>query len=125
VDYLQTIRAAGLRLTKARQAVVAALTEAKEPLTVAEIYERLGKRADLVSVYRTVERLEALGLLTREQQGAHAVFALADRHHHHIVCRSCEQQACLPCDVTVPIPKGFSAVQHAVSLTGLCANCAH
>lgn len=123
--HLRTIRDAGYKLTRPRQVVLGYLQRQDEPQTAGTIYRRLRETGiDLVSVYRNVELLERLGVVTRGRQGKSATYALADRHHHHIICRSCRRQVCLPCAVSSPQPKGFSNIQHEVRFTGLCANCA-
>lgn len=127
LDPLRQVKAAGVRLTKVRQVVLNYLQEQGEPQTVAAIHRAIGGRGgvDLASVYRTVELLERLGLATREQHPSGAIYVLADRHHHHIVCRSCRRQACLPCAGELPRSRqGFTAVQHQVMFSGLCATCA-
>lgn len=122
----ERLRAAGYRLTKPRRAVLSYLQRQREPKTAAEIYRGMGRRTiDLASVYRTVELLERLGLLERELQGKRASFALTtSTHHHHIVCRSCDRRDCLPCDLTVPPARGYRAVQHHLTLSGVCSSCA-
>ena len=118
------IRSAGFRLTTVRQQVLEYLLRQTEPQSVAAIHRGLGQGVDLASVYRTVELLQRLGVVVREPRDGQAAYSLADSHHHHIVCRSCDREECLPCDLRLPTPKGFSAVQHAVALTGVCATCA-
>ncbi|MDD5110093.1 MAG: transcriptional repressor [Patescibacteria group bacterium] len=123
--YANQVKTAGRRMTKARQAVLRYLQNQEEPRTAAEISRGLnGLRVDLASVYRNVELLERLGVLMRSRQGNSAAYALSDRHHHHITCRSCRRRVCLPCEVSLPQPKGFRSVQHEVRLTGVCAACA-
>ena len=124
-EYLTRVRQAGCRLTKARRAVIAYLQAHDEPQTAATVHRGLrGMRTDLASVYRTLELLERLGVVSRESDGKTAAYAFADHHHHHIVCRGCHRKTCLPCALRLPSPRGFSAVQHQVVLTGVCASCA-
>ena len=111
-------------MTRARQAILDRLGRQNEPQTVAAIYHTLGERINLTSVYRTVELLEKLGVVTREQQGNLSAYVLSDHHHHHIVCRSCDRQVCLPCAVPLPRYNGFTAVQHEIRMTGVCVACA-
>ena len=122
---LERLQLAGFRITRIRRAVLRYLERQREPKTAADIFRGIGQgEVDLASVYRTVMLLERLGLLEREVQGRQAAFALAGNpHHHHIVCRACERQACLPCDFSLPPPRGFTAVQHHLTLSGVCANC--
>lgn len=124
-DYLRQVKTSGHRLTRARQVVLQYLQTQTEPQTAADILRGVGRaRVDVASVYRTMELFEELGLVCREQQGDFGAFTLSDRHHHHITCRSCHRQTCLPCAQELPTPKGFSAVQHQIRLTGVCGACA-
>lgn len=123
-NHRKQIKTAGRRLTRVRQAILAHIEATREPQTVAAIHHALAQRVDLASVYRTMELLEQLGVVTRETSSQPAAYALADRHHHHVVCRVCQRKACLPCAVSLPSPRGFTAVQHQVALTGVCAACA-
>ena len=53
-----------VRLTQARRAVLAVLSEASMPLSAAEIHARVvDRRADLVSVYRTLHLMLDLGFV--------------------------------------------------------------
>ncbi len=121
---LHQLKIAGFRMTAPRRRVLEYLRGQAEPQSVAAIHHGLGPGVDLASVYRTVELLQRLGMVVREPREGTAAYRLAGQHHHHIICRSCDHQECLPCDLRLPTPKGFSAVQHAVSLSGVCATCA-
>lgn len=124
MSLLSVLSAAGVRLTAPRRRVLEYLQRQSEPKTAAQIFQGIGQGSDLASVYRTLELLERLGSVVREPRQSEAAYSLSSQHHHHIVCRNCERQACVPCDLHLPSPKGFSAVQHAVSLTGVCTMCA-
>lgn len=121
---LHQLKIAGFRMTAPRRRVLEYLRGQAEPQSVAAIHRGLGQGVDLASVYRTVELLLRLGLVVGETRGQGMTYVLSERHHHHIVCRSCARESCLPCDLRLPAPRGFSAVQHAVSLSGLCVSCA-
>lgn len=121
---LHQLKTAGFRMTAPRRRVLEYLRGQAEPQSAAAIHRGLGQGVDLASVYRTVELLQRLGVVVREPREGRTVYSLAGAHHHHITCRSCARESCLPCDLRLPAPRGFSAVQHAVSLTGLCVSCA-
>ena len=88
---------AGYRRGGARQAVIELLASQECALSVHEIEELLrdsGRQVGRASIYRVVEELEELGLLSRLDLGTGtARFEPADprgsRHHHHLLCEDC------------------------------------
>jgi Fur family transcriptional regulator, ferric uptake regulator len=61
-DALDVLREHGLRVSRARRAVLAALLEARGPVTADELAMALAE-ADRASVYRNLETFEELGLV--------------------------------------------------------------
>ena len=71
-DVAAAIRAAGGRLTATRRLVLEALFEAEGPISAELLASRLARRGpafDLPSVYRNLERLEALGVVRHVHLG--------------------------------------------------------
>lgn len=133
-DQAVIVRQAGYRLTRAREAVLAVLAQAEGSLDAGAILERgrsfhpaLGR----VSVYRTLDLLEALNLVRRVhgEEGRHT-YARADRPQgHYLVCQSCGQVIEFPCTgleewlEAVGRQSGFEIRKHLVQLEGLCSLC--
>jgi Fur family transcriptional regulator, ferric uptake regulator len=136
----------GLRLTGPRRAVLDVLVGSRVPLTVPEIHARLGgRRAHIVSVYRTVHMLVRLRLvrptaslrLGAALRGSQR-FELAEEftgHHHHLICQGCgaieDLDGCLLADAAltqlaryVRRTRRFEVTEHEVRLFGLCRQCA-
>ena len=68
VSVKDEIRAAGKRITRTREAVLSVLESAKYPLSSTEVYARLKKQKvaiDPVTIYRNLDALKDLGLVTR------------------------------------------------------------
>ncbi len=87
------LRAAG-RVTAARLLVLEALDTAHEHLTIAEVHARVShsrQPVNLSTVYRTIERLEELGLVHRLDAPGDAKYGLHQHPHHHAICVSCER----------------------------------
>ncbi len=89
-------RGLGCRMTAGREAVIEVLSITKEHLSAEEIYNLAKKRnpeLGLTTVYRTLERLSAMGEVYKFDFGdKRARFELARSakgHHHHLVCTSC------------------------------------
>jgi Fur family ferric uptake transcriptional regulator len=133
-DFATQLRAASLRVTRPRLAVLAALHE--HPHVDTDTVIRL-VRADLdavshQAVYDVLRALTDAGLVRRIQPaGATARYeAKVDDNHHHVVCRSCGAIADVDCAVghapclTASDPHGFLVDEAEVVYWGTCPDCA-
>ena len=134
-DVLALVRERGGRVTEPRRAVVAALVDgAHEHLTAEAVAERV--QADqpdvhLSTVYRTLDALEGLGVVSDVHLGhGPSTYHLAAEPHHHAACDTCGAVVHLPGDLfddvlaQVRRDTGFAAVAPHFSLTGRCRACA-
>jgi Fur family transcriptional regulator, ferric uptake regulator len=126
---LGTLRARGLRISATRRHVVDALFDATEPLT-AEAIARAAQ-ADLASVYRNLEALEAAGI-ARHLHVGHAAgrYVLSGRHEGgYAACERCGAHVALEDDdlaglrETVRALTGFACDFAHFPLVGFCADC--
>ncbi|MDX3097171.1 Fur family transcriptional regulator [Streptomyces sp. ME01-24h] len=133
-DWKSDLRQRGYRLTPQRQLVLEAV-DALEHATPDEILTEVRRTAsgvNISTVYRTLELLEELGLVSHAHLGHGApTYHLADRHHHiHLVCRDCE--SVIEADVSVAEPLtsrlretyGFETDMKHFAIFGRCADCA-
>ena len=129
----RALRQAGYKLTQPRLAVLSVLEEHAEQLNPYDIH-RLGKkiykRLGLVTVYRTLEILDELGVARRvHTQGRCHGYARAGGDQHYLVCRRCERIVEFPCDgldnliASVRCKTGYQIDAHLLELTGLCPQC--
>lgn len=124
---LKILTERGYRITQARTEVVEALSRIHEPITIQAL--ALEVDVDEVSVYRTIATLRK-ELLVEEITTAGNVtrYALAEGHHHHVVCENCAKVVHISCDTEPEIPskvEGFSVVHtHELTFYGLCKKCA-
>lgn len=128
------IRAAGLRVTSARVAVLDALRE--HPHASADaIFTDVDRRAPgttLQSVYNALSDFEAARLVRRIQPAGQPMrFEVRiDDNHHHLVCTSCgrvEDVDCIVGEAPCLHPSqthGFALTQAEITFWGLCAACA-
>jgi Fur family ferric uptake transcriptional regulator len=132
--WLARLQGSGYRLTSSRRAVVKALADAERSLTASDVFEigRTGhKRLGLVSVYRTLERLEELGLVQRVHRpdGCHAYVSALDDHQHLLLCETCGRVEVFRGDNLKDFSKrlegesGFSIHSHWLQFFGLCKTC--
>ena len=98
MDDLQVLidraRRHGVRMTRQRAIVLQALCELDGHGSAEEIYKQatLHRRdVDLSTVYRTLERLRDLRILSQTDlgRGCAEFEVMTDRPHHHLVCRNC------------------------------------
>jgi Fur family transcriptional regulator, stress-responsive regulator len=133
VEIQQTLRSAGLRVTRPRVAVLAAVCSHPHADTDAIIG---AARRDLPNVshqavYDCLHALTAAGLVRRIQpSGSVARYeSRVGDNHHHVVCRSCGDISDVDCAVgeapclTASDDKGFSIDEAEVVYWGLCPAC--
>jgi Fur family ferric uptake transcriptional regulator len=128
------LRARGYRLTPQRQLVLEAvdrLGHATPEELVAEVRKTAGG-VNISTVYRTLELLEGLGLVTHAHlgHGAPTYHAVTGEEHVHLVCRSCEHVAELSPAIVehlvrdLQTERGFVVDIGHVTIFGLCRTCA-
>lgn len=135
-EWLACLKANGYRLTAPRQAVVEVLTNRHYILSPQDVYEYARERypkLGLVTVYRTIEKLEELGLLQRvhrpsDCQGFVAAFS---GHQHLIICQECGVVEYFDGDhegidrlmATIEAQSGYRIHEHWLQLFGTCDRC--
>lgn len=132
---VERLRAAGVRLTAPRLAVVESMASAGgHHLTAGDLLAtlRLGDpRFHESTVYRTLDRLVEIGLVTRiDADGGPVVYHLTVTDpHHHVVCDRCGLVTGVPADLLDPVAArlsadhGFVLRADAVTLPGRCQVC--
>jgi Fur family ferric uptake transcriptional regulator len=127
------LRSRGLRLTAQRQLVLEAVYELGHA-TPDQVHTKVSATAagvNITTVYRTLELLEELGLVTHAHlsHGAPTFHAVGDDQHVHLVCRACGEVSEVSPGVlselsdTLGREHGFRIDIGHVALFGLCAGC--
>ena len=125
----------GVRPTRQRKAVVAALGDVKVFASAQEIYALLrsrGQDVGLTTVYRTLQALADSGEIDvlRKPEGESVYRQCSTGHHHHLVCRSCgltveiEGPAVESWADKTATQHGFAEVEHTLEIFGTCGACA-
>ena len=133
-DMMASLREVGYRLTPQRMMIVSIINESEGHITADEIHERVRKEypfVDISTVYRTLQLLKKLRLVTDTDLGSGVVqYELSDRgRHHHLVCRACGQTTPLdgsflePLARTIESTYSFQADVEHFAIFGLCAAC--
>jgi len=132
--WLTQLQENGYRLTGARRAVVETVVLSNHALTPVEVYDaarRAYPALGLVTVYRTLEKLEELHLIQRvhQPQGCQAFITLGEGHQHLLLCQNCGQASFFEGDDldnlidSIARKTGYSIREHWLQLFGLCKNC--
>jgi Fe2+ or Zn2+ uptake regulation protein len=133
-DHARTLRAAQLRVTRPRVAVLDAVHEhphADTDSIIGVVREQLGEVSHQ-AVYDVLRALTTAGLLRRIQpSGSVARYeSRINDNHHHVVCRSCGVIADVDCAVgftpclTADDHQGFEIDEAEVIYWGRCPDCA-
>ncbi len=132
--WLEILQKRGYRLTGSRRAVVDALAHSDRSLTAADIYE-MGRAQHrglgLVSVYRTLDKLEELDLVQKVHRpdGCHAYVSAFDGHQHLLLCESCGRVEVFRGDDLNEFTRrlegesGYEIRAHWLQFFGLCSQC--
>ena len=127
-------RISGVRATRQRAAITALLDDSAEFRSAQELHEQLrhrGEQIGLATVYRAVQSMAAAGLVdtVRTDTGESLYRRCSQRHHHHLVCRSCgaavevEGRSVEAWAANVARKHRFSDATHTVEIFGVCAAC--
>lgn len=130
----KVLQAQGYRLTPQRMLVIEALHNAESHISAEEIYEQLHSRypySNISTIYRTLELLKKLNLVTETDFGEGRVrYHVADKsHHHHLVCRTCGKVIDLDESVLSSLQGallrdyGFNADLRHLAISGECSDC--
>jgi Fur family transcriptional regulator, ferric uptake regulator len=127
------LRARGFRLTPQRQLVLQAVVSLGHatPDEIAEEVRRTAPGVNISTVYRTLELLEELGLVTHAHlgHGAPTYHAADDADHLHLVCRVCGGIEEMPPDVLdeavqrIARDHGFVVDVGHFAIFGTCSAC--
>ena len=132
-DIVERLRDHGLRATTPRRIIVETLLGQPEHVTAEGLTELVQERAPHVNkatVYRTLEALEALGVVDRMplDQGP-AQWHLADHTHQHLVCSECGEVAEISSKEFARLARSlaadyaFEADMRHVAISGRCWKC--
>ena len=129
----ERLRAQGYRITPQRQFVLEAVTRLGHgtPEEILAEVQRQAAGVNLSTVYRTLDVLEEVGLVTHAHigHGAPTFHSVDDEVHIHLVCRRCD--AVESVDVALATPfiesldatRGFATDVSHMTIQGVCRSC--
>lgn len=124
----------GYRLTPQRMMVLAAIEDSANHISAEEIYAQVAAKyphVNISTVYRTLDLLKKLGLVTETDLGGGRVrYHPAEKgHHHHLVCQECGRVIDLD-ESVLSLLKGtlrreydFNADLRHLAIFGRCGKC--
>lgn len=124
----------GYRLTPQRIMILSAIENSDNHISAEEIHAQIVVKypqVNISTVYRTLELLKHLGLVTETDLGEGRVrYHPAEKgHHHHLVCRQCGAIIDLDESLLAPLKNAvfqeyrFDADLRHLAILGRCANC--
>ncbi|MGC8464408.1 MAG: Fur family transcriptional regulator [Acidimicrobiales bacterium] len=127
------LKAAGLKVTIARRAVLDALIESPGHLTAEDLLEIVTKtypEIHISTIYRTLDTLESTRVVDHVHLGhGRAVYHLASNSHQHLVCEHCGLVLQVP-DETIDAfasaidrDYGFALRRNHFAVIGTCRTC--
>lgn len=123
----ELLRAAGVRMTPQRRAVLCVLEGNRSHPSAAEIIERVRGRIGAVSVatiYNTLDKLAELGLVRRlDVMEASTRFDPDTSAHHHFVCRACGAVLDAPPRFAARLAGFDGHTIEDVIFKGICSQC--
>jgi Fe2+ or Zn2+ uptake regulation protein len=133
-DWLDRLQANGYRLTEPRRAVVEIIAGSERILSPTEIFDLARARCaslGLVTVYRTLAKLEELNLVQRVHRhgDCHAYIAAGTGHQHLLICQACGRARYFDGDTLEALmaqvsgQSGYRIQDHWLQLFGICDAC--
>jgi Fur family ferric uptake transcriptional regulator len=127
------VRAQGGRSTASRRALLEVLFETDEHLTAEDLAHAVQLRlhdAHRSTIYRNLEELEKMGVVTHAHLGhGPVVYQLASHSHAHFICNQCGKRIGIGDDLFGDLAGkaeeryGFAIDPHHFAIFGLCADC--
>lgn len=124
----------GYRLTPQRMMIVSVIENSDDHISADEVFSQVVAKyphVNISTIYRTLELLKKLGLVTETDLGGGRVrYHPVDKgHHHHLVCQECGAIIDLDESVLVPLKDNllleyeFIADLKHLAITGRCIDC--
>lgn len=133
---IDELKNTGLKATLPRLKILDIFqTGGQRHMTAEDVFRiLLNERSDigLATVYRVLTQFEQAGILERSHfESGKAVYELNEgKHHDHLVCTSCGRvEEFYDAEIErrqqmIAVDKGWILQDHAMSLYGLCGDCA-
>ena len=133
-EWLTLLAGSGYRVTAKNRAIVEAILNSDKALDAVDLFEIVRKEypgLGLVTVYRTIQKLEELGLVNHlhQENDCNMVLRAARGHEHLLNCSLCGKIVYFSGDDLNKLTEqiagktGFTIQSHWLQLFGLCSTC--
>lgn len=133
-DTISKLSSQGYRLTPQRLMILSAVDKADDHISTEEIYMQVCDQypnLNISTVYRTLELLKDLELVTETDLGDGRVryHSIKKGHHHHLVCHKCgktidmNESVLSPLKAALLMEYGFDAELRHMAIFGICKSC--
>ena len=133
-DIADALSGQGYRMTPQRLMILSAIEDSENHISAEEIHAQVVAKypnINISTVYRTLELLERLGMVTKTDLGEGRVryHPAKKGHHHHLVCRECGAIIDLDESLLAHLKEallreyGFIADLRHLAILGRCVNC--
>ena len=133
-DIADVLKKQGYRLTPQRLMVVSAIESSEDHISADEVYSQVVARypnVNISTVYRTLELLKRLDLVTETDLGGGRVryHPVNKGHHHHLVCQECgamidlDESLLEPLKEALLLEHNFIADLRHLAIHGRCVVC--
>ena len=129
------LREQGFRITPQRQLVLESVNQLGHgtPEEILASVQKTASGVNLSTIYRTLEVLESVGLITHTHigHGAPVYHSQDESPHIHLVCDECAEVTSIPAAAAAEFSLdlqetyGFNAHMTHMAVTGLCKVCAN
>lgn len=134
VDLINELKGHGIRVTPQRAIILDVISTLSGHFTAEEIFtsvQKVNNYINIATVYRTLELLTELDMITESDMGGDAAHFALHTHgpHHHAICRTCGHSLEFPHELLLPTLErlqdqfGFVADAQHVVIFGWCTAC--
>lgn len=132
--YSAALKQRGYRMTPQRQMILEAVQESEHHISAEDIHARVRSnypQVNISTVYRNLELLRDLGLVTQTDLGeGRLMYHAADKgRHHHLICQRCGAALEMDESLLAPLKKAllrehsFAADIPHLAIFGRCRSC--
>ena len=121
------------RSTDTKSAILNSLKSSNEALSHDMLQAELDIEVDRATIYRVLNRFSEDGIVHKvvgddgKQYFAVCTSCAENKHQHnhfHFRCKKCSKVECLPNEIEIKLPNGYSADSFNGFISGVCAGCA-
>jgi Fur family ferric uptake transcriptional regulator len=118
------LKAAGLRITRPRLTILAALNKRSQPVSIEDLHASLGGRTqgcDLVTVYRCMAAFEEIGLVRRAfLHNGTALYEmnLGQPVRYHVVCKATDRVEELDAETSAELSETLTRIEAKLRARG-------